>query len=65
MMVSSPNARDRPIVVGCDEVVLREGSVEDLRRCIDALYLADRFDGFVLTGAMRLAWARLLGVWAA
>jgi len=44
------------------EVVLREGSVEDLRRYIDCRDLGEQFDKLVLPDAIRLAWARLLGL---
>lgn len=43
------------------EVVLREGSLEDLRRYVDASDLADQFDLLVLDEHIRSAWAELLG----
>ena len=39
------------------EIVLREGTDEDVRRFIDVDYLADRWDVLVLPPRVRRAWA--------
>lgn len=44
------------------EVVLREGSLEDLRRYVDARDLAEQFDHLVLPEPLRSAWAELLSL---
>jgi hypothetical protein len=47
------------------ELVLREGSLDDLRRYIDVRELTVQFHELVLPDEIRTAWARLLGVPAA
>ena len=43
------------------ELVLREGSLDDLRRYIAVRELAEQFDELVLPDEIRTAWAELLG----
>ena len=43
------------------ELVLREGSLDDLRRYIAVRELAEQFDALVLPDEIRTAWAELLG----
>jgi hypothetical protein len=47
------------------EVVLREGSLDDLRRYVDVGDLTEQFDKLVLPDEIRTAWTLLLGVQAA
>jgi hypothetical protein len=47
------------------EVVLREGSLDDLRRYVDVRDLTEQFDKLVLPDEIRTAWTLLLGVQAA
>lgn len=43
------------------ELVLREGSLDDLRRYVDVELLIQQFDELVLPNEIRTAWAGLLG----